>query len=357
MADLGKRALLTAASVVVSLVLAEVLVGLAWQNPFTTEGTDHIVKLEMHHPNRDLPVDRSQVTPDDPVGRLRTDARSYIEPASAVPDPQLTIAFLGGSTTECGALDEDKRFPARVVQLLRERGVRARALNIARAGNTAHDSVNVLLNHVVEDQPDIALMMHAANDIGVLSEEGSYDSRNGGASTQTVAARWLMQAASRRSDLAGALRWFATMAPPPAGDFAGRAVIARERMEVPSAPFVARLRAFVGIARAFDIEPVLMTQPAISVRVAGMPDWIDARNQEIFNQLIREVAGEESATLIDLSAHVLEVEGWDQPGVVFYDGIHVTDGGAAIYALYIAQHLMESVIPGRIPMLASVRSR
>jgi lysophospholipase L1-like esterase len=343
MGDFGKRMGLISLSLLIAAVLAEGLVRVAWDNPFRQESTDHLVTLQMHHANRDLPVDRRQLRPDSPVGRIRTDGRSYIQPSNMIEDPDVKIVFLGGSTTECGALDEEKRFPALVGEMLRDQGIRALTLNVSRAGNTVHDSLNVLLNHVVEDEPDVVVMMHAANDIGVLSRDGSYDSRNGGASTMQVAARWFLQAASRRSDLAGVLRWVVTIQPPPGGGFDERADIPRESANISGEPFSARVRAFIGVARGFGIEPVLMTQPAISVRAAGMPDWIDARNQEIFNQLIREVAQAEDVVLVDLAAHVVtEVESWNEPDVVFYDGIHVSAAGSRIYAEYITRRLLET---------------
>jgi hypothetical protein len=150
--------------------------------------------------------------------------------------------------------------------------------------------------------------------------------------------------------LAGALRAFTSLRTLKPKPFEATATSPIQLERVSSEKFVSRLHAFVGICRAFDLEPVLMTQPVVSVRVPSMPEFMDPRNQEIFNQLIRDVAGKENVVLIDLARHLAEdVEGWNEPMKVFYDGVHVTNLGSRIYAEYIVQRLLESVLqPPRI---------
>ena len=49
---------------------------------------------------------------------LRVDRQGFIMPSKIHDHPDLTIAFLGGSTTECIYVDEDNRFPYLVGRLL-----------------------------------------------------------------------------------------------------------------------------------------------------------------------------------------------------------------------------------------------
>src|SRR5437867_8610086 len=79
-----------------------------------------------------------------------------------------TVAFLGGSTTECVAVQEDLRFPALVSVLLAQQGLKVNTLNAGRSGNALHDALNNLLNHVINDHPDFVVLMHVSNDIGYL---------------------------------------------------------------------------------------------------------------------------------------------------------------------------------------------
>lgn len=333
------RLLIALGALAASLVVCEAGLRALWANPYRDARSDHVVRLRMYQPGTDMPVDRTSIDPGLRPSRLRTDERSYILPSRRFEDPDATLAFLGGSTTACVAVAEDLRFPALVSTLLERRGLRVNTLNAARSGSTSHDSLNVLLNHVVEDRPDAVVIMHGWNDVGVLGAEGSYRSRVGGPLGFRAVARWALHEASFRSSLAGLLRSaieaYLTRAAGPAE--AGR--VRRQQQRIAGEEFTSRLRALVGVARAFDIRPVLMTQPALGARIELTPDWVDARNQERFNDLVRDVARDEGVRLIDLARHLAERGG--NPSEIFYDGVHATDQGSRIYAEYIALRLVD----------------
>jgi lysophospholipase L1-like esterase len=328
-------------SLAASLALSELALRIAWSNPYRGEDPDVVLKLRLHHANRALPIDRREVYPESPIAMIHTDERGYIQPGRRFDSPDATIAFLGGSTTECSAVDEEQRFPALVSTLLEQRGLRVNTLNAGLSGNNTQDALNVLLNHVVFDRPDAAVLMEAANDIAVIAGEGRYPRTESGPGS---AVRWLLQSASSRLSLLGAVRAWLTLSDIRHADFQHRANLSRELGQLPTLPFEQRLRAFARVCRAFDIEPVLMTQPAISIRTELTPAWVELKNQQRFNDVVRAIAAEEDAVLIDLARHVGEIEGWDQPMRVFYDGIHVTDEGSRVYAEYIARRLRETVL-------------
>jgi hypothetical protein len=180
----------------ITLGFSELGLRFLWHNPFRDEVPDHLLKIRIHHPYTDYIFNRSLVTLENPWVRLRTDARSYILPSFQYKDSNATIAFLGGSTTECSAVQEDLRFPALVSQLLAQRGLKVNTLNAARSGNTLHDVLNILLNHVIEDRPDIAVVMEASNDIGILKKDENYQARMGSPVTIREFAKWSLQIAS-----------------------------------------------------------------------------------------------------------------------------------------------------------------
>jgi hypothetical protein len=123
----------------------------------------------------------------------------------------------------------------------------------------------------------------------------------------------------------------------------------REKAQIPWDEYERRLRTFVWISRAFGIEPVLMTQPLANIRNAFTPDWVDPRNQDVFNHIIRKVGAEEGAIVIDLVRHLVEnIEGWNQHMKIFYDGMHVTDRGSEVYAEYIAERLYGELLARRL---------
>ena len=341
-----KRLALTAGSFVVSLLLVELLLRLAWTNPYRNEIPDHVVDLRIHHPFKALPVDRRDARADAPTTVLRSDARGYLLPSRRFEHPDASILFLGGSTTECAAVSEDERFPALVSSLLEREGLRVDTLNAGRSGNTTHDAINILLNWGAEDAPDVVVLMEAANDIGVLRQDGSYRSRSGRPLTAAVARTWLLQRASSVSWVAGAVRNWVTVGNP----LRRKGPLPRpsELEAVPTQAYEKRLRAFVAVAKALGTRPVLMTQPLARRRTALTPEWTTLDDQNRFNDVIRRVAAEEQVVLVDLARHVSEeIEGWDEPMRLFYDGIHVTDFGSRVYAEYIAARLRESVFGPR----------
>ena len=332
----------------VALVAAELVVRLVWHNPYRHEAADHVLKVRMHHPSTDH-VFRTHIDSTEARVRLRTNQRSYIFPWSQFDHPDATVVFFGGSTTECLAVPEDTRFPALVSDLLAQDGLHVNTLNVARAGNNVHDAINVLINHVVTDQPDIAVLMEASNDIGVMRSAGGYGPSMGEPASLKLLAKWLVQITSSHSSLVGLVReaaipdglrpkdpatdWRQTAAPVDSADV---------RM------YRSRLKAFVHICRDFDIVPVLMTQPYSRYRTALTPAWLDETAQDQFNDVIRAVGKSEGVLVIDLVAHLrADVTDWDQPNEIFYDAIHVTNRGSQVYAEYIALELRPLVAKTR----------
>jgi lysophospholipase L1-like esterase len=335
-----KSALLLAASLLVALGLGEAALRAIGFGP-VREAADVVLRLPLQHGELDHRVGRAELSPGDPEVRFRTDARGYIEPARPHAAPDATLAFLGGSTTECRAVREELRFPALAAQLLEARGLRVNALNAGRSASTVHDALHVLLDRVAEDAPDLALLMEAVNDAGVLARDGGYAGRSGAPVAPRDLAKWSLQLAARRSALAELLRArllpAARMRVEQAWD--GSAA----RRPAPRAPYRARVLGFVGLARALGIEPVLVTQPLGYVD-ATTPPWVDAADQDAFNDEIRAAAAETGSPLVDLARRVAAHPDRARPGVLFYDGLHVTDAGSRLYAETLAEALAPRLV-------------
>lgn len=338
-----KKCLVLGVSSLLMIAGVEAALRIFWNNPFRGSDTDHILKLAHHHAWVDATADRRAIDPQTPRVRFRVDGRGRIEPACRFLKPDFSVAFLGGSTTECRAVREEMRFHAVVSKLLEERGLEVNTLNYARSGNTLHDSINVLFNHAVLDEPDVAVVMHAMNDSGILSAFGTYSPRMGKKASLADSAKYLLQWLSARSSLWGAVRnalGRGGLRPRPAG-------FRRDRKPADPGPFRCRLLIFIDICRDLGIEPVLMTQPQAS-RMANelTPAWTDPTAQNVFNQAIRAAARQRGARLIDLArvvaADVAEAD--DELAAmqrIFYDGTHVTDSGSKTYARIIADDLRD----------------
>ena len=333
-----KNILLLLFSSLFVLLLIELGLRLTWSNPYAQSGTDKMLRIKIQHKNLRQTFNRKFIDPENPKVLFRTNQRGYIEPASRFADPDFTIAFLGGSTTETSAVDEEKRFPYLVSKLIEKEGLRVNSLNAARSGGTVHDSLNILLNHVIVDRPDVVVLMHAANDIGVLKSDDDYSTRMGQSVSVANIAKFGFQIGSSKSSFVGLLRKAVTFS----GFYANDGADYSTHIDVIE-PYRSRLKIFVGICRAFGITPVLMTQPvAGSIKNKLSPDWIDLDAQDRFNDTIREIGDSTNTTVIDLEAYIAKiVMDGDKLTEIFYDGIHVTDHGSSLYAAHITKKITE----------------
>jgi lysophospholipase L1-like esterase len=271
---------------------------------------------------------------DAPAARLRTDERGYVEPAGVRGGAPISIAFLGGSTTECRGLRADQRFPALVAALLGARGVPAETLNAGRAGSTVRDLLAVVSDRLAQDGTDHAILMEAANDAAVLARDGAYAERSSAAPGAGDGVRWIVDLAAQRLALASFLR--ARLLPSPVDrPWPAPAALTRP---APRGPYRARVEAFAALARALHIEPWLATHPLGYVDKTT-PPWVSASEQAAFNEEVRAAAAALGVPLVDLAARVAANPDAGKPGALFSDGLHVTEQGARFYAEGFAEAL------------------
>lgn len=284
-------------------------------------------------------ITKSTIVPQDPYVKLRTDSRSYILPSHRFENPDRTILFLGGSTTECKAVKEELRFPALVSTYLEQRGMKVNTLNLGVSGNTVHDSINSFINHAVKDRPDMAIIMHAVNDTGLLLRTKSYDSRMVTPLNLSILKKWAVSRLSSASSFIAAFRYLSAYLK---GMGIEKGQFHREDKDFPEDEFRSRLKGFIGLLRGFEVDPVLMTQPSARFRTPLTPKWLTYGAQDRANKIIREVAESENVLLIDLVEEVRKREPeYDLPMKVFHDGLHVIDSGSILYAEIISEILSE----------------
>jgi hypothetical protein len=110
---------------------------------------------------------------------IRVDEEGFLMPSRLHAHPDLVLAFLGGSTTECRAVPEDNRFPYLVGRCL-EKDLKSKvnSYNAARSGNNSLHSINILLHKLMPLNPDIVVMTHNINDLIALLYEKTYWNQN-----------------------------------------------------------------------------------------------------------------------------------------------------------------------------------
>ncbi|MCX7934872.1 MAG: SGNH/GDSL hydrolase family protein [Planctomycetota bacterium] len=296
--------------------------------------------------------------------RFRTDENGYIlGPEGVIANPDITMAFHGGSTTECLYVNEELRFPSLVARLLMDRtGLKIRALNGGRSRACTLDSLNAILNKTLAFKPDIIVMMHNINDLSLLMYCGSYYNDNATRSTVVSNSRGTLETLQ-----AGIVRLARSLSPAIAARIEKiffrpdeRDEWAKERQrrgeampaEMLCKNFRANLEIFIAICRAHGVVPVLMT---MANRFAAEPDkFVQAKYAApegggkpfgglpyeefrqrflAMNETIRQTAKDNGVLLIDLAAVI------PPDGEHMYSIVHFTDRGSEMAAKAIAQSL------------------
>lgn len=292
---------------------------------------------------REFPGDR----PARDVYALETDADGFINPGRVHDRAALTIAFLGGSTTESMYVDPANRFPHRAARLLEaQAGVSVNGLNGGRSGNNGLHANLLLTAKVLPLRPDAVVLMEAVNDLGVLATYGSYwtGSRDfGPVRTPRVG---IEPAVQRLRDAVIPYTWravrraTATLGRREAGvgGVAGAVTPpSEERVARWADEYESVLRQFVATARAWGVQPILMTQVRLAQTDgagAFVPDAMAAAHA-VFNDRMRAVAAAEGVALIDLAA----ARSWTRAEL--YDGLHFNDAGSLAAADIIAPALAD----------------
>ncbi len=353
----------------VGILLAAAETYFALTNKYVSvPGQNRVIRLREHSPGRsdyvgpDATTLRTADSLDPGLHRLSIDNNGFIEPSRIHDEAELTIVFLGGSTTEGLLLDEAARFPYLVGRLIERRGPTTNSFNSGVSGNNTLHSINILLNKIVPMVPDYVVLMHNINDLGVLLYEESYWNDNYYRSLIVTSepprplfdiAKWIKDALI--PNLYTRLKQFVDVRgvfSPVVDEFAhvrGTNII----VDTPrlTEQFATALRLFTSICRTYGIEPVLMTQ---ANRLTSAPDAIirDAIEEFVgsvgvdyesyraiylnFNDTIRAVAQEEGVLLIDLAALI------PQDNTHMIDAVHFSEHGAAVAAELIAGRLLEA---------------
>ena len=298
---------------------------------------------------------------------LRVDRQGFIMPAKIHDHPDLTIAFLGGSTTECTYVEEDNRFPYLVGRLLeRETHLKVNSYNAGRSGiNTLH-CLNILLNKVVNLKPDLVVLMENINDLAILMYEKTYWNTNPSRSPieerlptfktvgQDLRQTFYLVRDLTIPNLSRELKKMFSSGRQGKGDefqgVRGKKITIDQDLLVRE--FTLNLQTFINICRARGIIPVLMTQAS---RFTDHPDppiekimhqleisqgitygeFKDAFDR--LNQTIRDVGAKNQVLVIDLAREIPPVK------ENICDVAHFNDQGSRLVAARIAADLIPVV--------------
>jgi hypothetical protein len=297
---------------------------------------------------------------------MRIDNDGFIEPSKKYTNPDMSVVFLGGSTTECRFVDEEHRFPYLAGVLLEQQtGIKINSYNAARGGNNSLHSLDILLNKVFPIQPEIVVMLHNINDLVLLLYESSYWNHNPSKRVifdinkeidanfyKIIRDKYIPNLAAAMRNFDKSLRSLYKSDKKSSDEFAN---IRGKHLTVDKSAMVDQfemnLQSFIYLCKARNIVPVLMTMPS---RFKEKPDQIvldTFKNVsldysqfrelfDLFNKSILKKAHENNIMVIDLATEI------PQESEFMCDVVHYTDKGARKIA---------DIISGRLKPVVNTR--
>ena len=318
------------------------------------------IRLSEHIPEQERVYTRDGAIPG-MTGQVlvRTDHDGFLLPyGSDLSDrsraADVTLAFLGGSTTESRWVDEALRWPYLTgVLLAQARGANVRVLNAGVTGTNLHHSLNVFVNKLLKHRPDVVVVSHVLNDCGLLAERNDYEDwtvqsywRAGEGGTVRVLYEW----ATAHSEFLGLVRhryavWQITREQagrvrPTAPGAPGVAAppIPEARLRHIDALYTLRLRMLVGMIQASGARPVLVTETSRELARGRSDTPVLACYLRLIGH-VRAIARETGAGLIDFERDILGIA-TPTGAARFYDSLHFTDEGSVEAAGFAASALL-----------------
>jgi lysophospholipase L1-like esterase len=324
---------------------------------------------------------------------FRTDGDGFILPTSHKKNSTLDFMFLGGSTTACLFVDENKRFPYLVSNLLnKENDQNVTSLNAGVSGTNSKHSSITLITKILKKRPKYLFILHNINDLNfLLTHQSDYHS--------TKEEYWIGEFKDLKQGEINAYRRLHSflflinkplanemdsnelyinivkffleylpnstilaqnlivanfkLADPSQFRFTSsskkevsKALSKKERKKIEKA-FKQSLKTLVDISSNNGITPILMTQfnrvtkndKFVRInynrgkRIISFDSYVDEYSQ--FNQIIRDVAKEKKIKLIDLSNYIPAEKDF------MYDAVHLTNVGSEKVAEFIAENITQ----------------
>jgi lysophospholipase L1-like esterase len=335
---------------VLALGLLEIL--LRVYNPFQSRIKGNRIVLvtnkQYHIRNNIIPTLEPVVT----VTRNSLGFRGPNPPANLADD--LSIVTIGGSTTQCFFLSDDKTWTARLEALLQPSVPKLWVNNAGLDGHSTYGHLVLLEDHVRNIHPKVVLFLIGANDVA-RDPNVDFDAEIVKSPISFASPTAFVKSLSPYSEVAALLANFyrsmsayrqglmhqkielkelSNFDPPPE---VARQYLADTASDRYLHGYEERVLRLVAVSKANGIQPVLITQPLLAgsgiddvtgvdlarVRVnprANGKMWWDS--MEAYNDVTRRVGRENGVVVIDLGREL------PKSSRNFYDFIHFTAAGA-----------------------------
>jgi lysophospholipase L1-like esterase len=278
----------------------------------------------------------------------------------------LTIVTVGGSTTECFDLAEDKTWSHRLGVDLQHDFQPLWLNNAGLSGNSTFGHYILIQDYLVKLKPKVVIFLVGINDLGIRDER-DFDQRIHGFNARSLE-RFLASAAVHSELAAAALNLYRFYFPKSVminnqndpqeidlkklPDFRvtpeNLIAIIEDHRDHYLGPYKNRLEKLITICREHHMVPVLLTQPVLYGDVVDKATGVSLGHKfvakdmdgatawdvlELYNEVTRQVGRERGVLVIDLARQM------PKNSLYFYDLMHYTNAGAARMAEIIAAPL------------------
>jgi lysophospholipase L1-like esterase len=363
LSNFGKNLLVLFISLVLVLGFCELVLRIYNPLGFRIRGNKIILPINkkeiIHHENGLGKLDKVVV-----VQRNSLGFRGPEPPADFPRD--LTIVTVGGSTTECLDLAENKTWPHDLDVKLTPHFKHLWLDNAGLSGNSTFGHYILMKDYLVKLKPKVVVFLVGINDVGLHSER-DFDERIHEANFRSLE-RTLATLAVHSEVAAAALNLYRYYFPkssminnqtvhqetdyrkllPFTVSAQKQAAIIKDQQDHYLGPYKQRLERLLTICRQHNMIPVLVTQPVLYGRVVDPTTGVDFTHKfvakdmdgatawkvlELYNDVTREVGREHGVLVIDLARQM------PKDSRYYYDLMHYTNAGAEKVADIIAAQL------------------
>lgn len=380
LSNLGKNLLVLLISLVLALGFCELILRIYNPLGFRIKGNKIILPINkkeiIHHEHGLGKLDQVVVHQRNSLG-----FRGPEPPADFA--KYLSIVTVGGSTTECFDLAEDKTWPHDLEVKLKRNFTHVWLDNAGLSGNSTYGHAILMQDYLAQLKPKVVLFLVGINDVGLKSER-DFDERIHAINFRSLE-RFLASAAVHSELATAALNLYRFYFPkstminnqndPQETDLkklqpftvspATQAAILKDQQDHYLGPYKKRLVKLIVLCREHEIMPVLLTQPVLYGNVVDPATGVDLSHRfvakdmdgatawevlERYNDVTRQVGREQGVLVIDLAREM------PKDSRYYFDLMHYTNAGADRLADLIAAQLtpllaekFPSFYKGRIP--------
>lgn len=357
--ETGKNLLLALAGIVFAFLAIEFYLRI-FDNPFDFRIRGNKIALPIH---RQYNIHNTQIAGLDEYIFHKKNSLGFrgAEPPSKFQD-YLTIVTIGGSTTESFYLSEGDTWTDQLGAKLETNFDRLWINNAGLDGTSTFGHILLMEDYIVQLKPKVVLFLVGSNDVG-REDLNRYDNIIlKPAPKLTDSLRDVMLNSSETIVLAYNLLWYLqtrnrqigheriSFEELPLVDISTRQAAQIKQQHQQYLPFYrARLERLIEIARANNIEPVFITQPAVygagtdkttgidltRIKVGNGNGELNWEILEMYNAAVKEVGTTHQVLVIDLANRL------DKNTEFYYDMIHYTKAGS----IKIAEILYKQLCP------------